>query len=248
MKLHMRNLTKAYHAHTVLNVEEATLGTHGIEGLIGPNGAGKSTLMGLLTRRIKSTTGSIKLEDDDVTHPLNPIRSHQVANLGLVKTNQRIQGFPSLTIRDNLRLAATSSANETYRSVLDDEQIDEAVEAEIDDYLSQFSFADPDGFAKSGGEKKLLDILRCLIFKPRMLLMDEPTAGLPDDITKQVMDLVGAKVKSGEMTVVIVEHDLDLIWEYCSYVHFLSEGEILFHGTPDDVKNNRVVAEKYMGV
>ncbi len=248
MKLHMRNLTKAYHAHPVLNVKEASLGTHGIEGLIGPNGAGKSTLMGLLTRRIKPSTGTIKLEDGEVTHRLNLIRSHQVANLGLVKTNQRIQGFSSLTIRDNLRLAATSTIDETYRGVLDDDQVDEAIEAEIDGYLSQFSFADPDGFAKSGGEKKLLDILRCLILKPRMLLMDEPTAGLPDDITKEVMDLVGAKVEAGDMTVVIVEHDLDLIWKYCSYVHFLSEGEILFHGTPDDVKNNRVVAEKYMGV
>ncbi|MGJ8530708.1 MAG: ATP-binding cassette domain-containing protein [Alphaproteobacteria bacterium] len=248
MKLHMRNLIKAYHAHPVLNVKEASFGTHGIEGLIGPNGAGKSTLMGLLTRRIKPSTGTIKLEDGDVTHRLNLIRSHQVANLGLVKTNQRIQGFSSLTIRDNLRLAATSTIDETYRGVLDDDQVDEAIEAEIDGYLSQFSFADPDGFAKSGGEKKLLDILRCLILKPRMLLMDEPTAGLPDDITKEVMDLVGAKVEAGDMTVVIVEHDLDLIWKYCSYVHFLSEGEILFHGTPDDVKNNRVVAEKYMGV
>lgn len=248
MKLHMHDLSKTYTAHPVLQIKDATLGGHGLEGLIGPNGAGKSTLMGLLTRRIAATTGTISLEDGDTTHALNPIRSHQVANLGLVKTNQRIQGFPSLTIRDSLRLAATSPGVESYRGVLTDKQSDEAIEAEIDDYLSKFSFADPNGYAKSGGEKKLLDILRCLILKPRMLLMDEPTAGLPDDVTKTVMDLVGAKVKAGEMSVVIVEHDLDLIWKYCAYVHFLSEGEMLFHGTPDDVKKNRVVAEKYMGV
>jgi ABC-type branched-subunit amino acid transport system ATPase component len=248
MKLHMRDLSKTYTAHPVLQIKDATLGTHGLEGLIGPNGAGKSTLMGLLTRRIAATTGTISLEDDETTHALNPIRSHAVANLGLVKTNQRIQGFPSLTIRDNLRLAATSHVAETYRDILNDKQSDDAIEAEIDDYLTKFTFGDPDGYAKSGGEKKLLDILRCLILKPRMLLMDEPTAGLPDDVTNKVMDLVGAKVKAGEMTVVIVEHDLDLIWKYCTYVHFLSEGEILFHGTPKDVKKNRVVAEKYMGV
>jgi ABC-type branched-subunit amino acid transport system ATPase component len=248
MKLHMHDLSKTYTAHPVLQINDAPVGGHGLEGVIGPNGAGKSTLMGLLTRRIAATTGTISLEDGDVTHPLNPIRSHQVANLGLVKTNQRIQGFPSLTIRDSLRLAATSPGAESYRGVLTDAQSDDAIEAEIDDYLSRFSFADPDGYAKSGGEKKLLDILRCLILKPSMLLMDEPTAGLPDDVTKTVMDLVGAKVKAGEMSVVIVEHDLDLIWKYCAYVHFLSEGEMLFHGTPSDVKKNRVVAEKYMGV
>lgn len=248
MKLHMRDLTKVYHAHPVLNVQEATFGAHGLEGLIGPNGAGKSTLMGLLTRRITATTGTIELEGGDSTNALNPLQSHQVARLGLVKTNQRIQGFESLSIRDSLRLAATLPAQETYRGVLDATQIDEAIETEIDSYLSQFNFADPDGFAKSGGEKKLLDILRCLILKPRMLLMDEPTAGLPDDVTKQVMEMVGEKVKSGEMTVVIVEHDLELIWKYCAYVHFLSEGEMLFHGSPKDVKKNRVVAEKYMGI
>lgn len=249
MKLHMSNLSKSYHnGHPVLDVPEGTLGEHGLEGLIGPNGAGKSTMMGLLTRRIPPTTGEITLEDGEETHALNPIKSHDVARLGLVKTNQRIQGFPSLTIRDSLRLAATSHNQETYLGVWRDPPLDDEIEAEIDGYLERFKFDDPDGFAKSGGEKKLLDILRCMILKPRMLLMDEPTAGLPEDVTQDVMKMVGEKVDAGEMTVVIVEHDLELIWSHCKYVHFLSEGSILFHGTPKDVKENRVVAEKYMGV
>lgn len=249
MKLHMQSLTKSYHTgHPVLDVPNGTLGEHGLEGLIGPNGAGKSTMMGLLTRRIPPTTGSVSLEDDNETHSLNPLKSYDVARLGLVKTNQRIQGFESLTIRDSLRLAATSHSDETYRGVLKDTKADETIEEEIDGYLKRFKFEDADGFAKSGGEKKLLDILRCMIFKPKMLLMDEPTAGLPEDVTNEVMKMVGEKVKAKEMTVVIVEHDLDLIWKHCKYVHFLSEGKILFHGTPKDVKENRVVAEKYMGV
>lgn len=249
MKLHMQNLSKSYHAgHPVLDIPHGILGEHGLEGLIGPNGAGKSTMMGLLTRRIPPSTGTITLEDDTGGHLLNPLKSHDVARLGLIKTNQRIQGFESLTIRDSLRLAATSHEDETYRGVLSDSDVDDVIEAEIDSFLGRFSFEDPTGFAKSGGEKKLLDILRCMIFKPRMLLMDEPTAGLPDDVTNEVMKLVNEKVKSREMTVVIVEHDLELIWKHCKYVHFLSEGAILFNGTPKDVKKNRVVAEKYMGV
>ena len=249
MKLHMQNLTKSYHAgHPVLDVPDGTLGEHGLEGLIGPNGAGKSTMMGLLTRRIAASTGTVTLEDGDTTHTLNPLKSHDVARLGLVKTNQRIQGFESLTIRESLRLAATSHNRETYRDVLQDQGDDDSIEAEIDGYLDRFKFEDPDGFAKSGGEKKLLDILRCMIFKPRMLLIDGSTAGLPDDVTQEVMKMVGEKVKAQEMTVVIVEHELELIWKHCKYVHFLSEGSILFHGTPKDVKKNRVVAEKYMGI
>ena len=248
MRLSAQNLSKSYVGHPVLNIDNASFGNHGIEGLIGPNGAGKSTLLGCLTRRIPPTTGSVQFETDAETHDLMPYQSHEVARLGLVKTNQRIQGFDSLTIKDGLRLVGTPDAAEGWRAVWRPPEPDEALEQEIETLMARFPFADPDGYAKSGGEKKLVDILRCLILKPRMLLMDEPTAGLPDEITQDVMRLVKEKVEAGEMTVVIIEHDLDLIWSNCAYVHFLSEGEILFEGSPEDVKGNRVVAEKYMGV
>ena len=242
------NLTKSYTGHKVLDIADARFGTHGIEGLIGPNGAGKSTLVGCLTQRINATTGDVRFDTDKGSASLMPLQSFEVARLGLVKTNQRIQNFDSLTIRDSLTMAATPPEHQSWRSVWKPPEPDEALETEIDALLSRFPFSDPNGYAKSGGEKKLLDILRCVLVKPRMLLMDEPTAGLPEEITQDVMKLVHEKVDSGEMKVVIIEHDLDLIWSNCNYVHFLSEGSILFEGDPDDVKKNRVVAEKYMGV
>jgi branched-chain amino acid transport system ATP-binding protein len=248
MKLTAKGLSKSYTAHPVLNIEAATFGNHGIEGLIGPNGAGKTTLLGCLTRRIAPTTGTISFEREGRAHDLISIASHQVARLGLVKTNQRIQGFESLTIRDQLRMAATRPELEGWKSALRPDHHSSELEAAIDELLNRFPFSDPDGYAKSGGEKKLIDILRCLVVRPKMLLMDEPTAGLPEEITQEVMSLVRAKVEANEMVVVIIEHDLELIWNNCDYVHFLSEGEILFQGNPEEVKNNRVVAEKYMGV
>ncbi|MEP1538799.1 MAG: ATP-binding cassette domain-containing protein [Paracoccaceae bacterium] len=249
MKLVASNLTKSYVGHPVLNIENASFGGRGIEGLIGPNGAGKTTLLGCLTRRIAATTGQISLvNDEEVATSLMGVQSYDVARMGLIKTNQRIQNFESLTIRDSLRMAATPPHQQGWRSVLTLPVPDEALEAEINVLLERFPFSDPNGYAMSGGEKKLLDILRCIVVKPKMLLMDEPTAGLPDEITQDVMKLVREKVDAGEMTVVIIEHDLDLIWANCSYVHFLSEGSILFEGEPDAVKKNRVVAEKYMGV
>lgn len=248
MKLTARNLSKSYTGHPVLEIAAADFGNHGVEGIIGPNGAGKSTLMGCLTRRIEATTGDVHFAVDGEPESLMPLASHEVATRGLVKTNQRIQDFESLTIRDSLRMAATPPRKQDWRSVWRLPEPDHELEDEIDALLARFPFSDPEGHAKSGGEKKLLDILRCFSVKPKMLLMDEPTAGLPDEITQDVMRLVHEKVESGEMTVVIIEHDLDLIWSNCAYVHFLSEGSILFEGTPDEVKNNRVVAEKYMGV
>jgi len=248
MRLEATNLTKAYHAHEVVNIEKVTFGAQGLEGLIGPNGAGKSTLMGLLTRRIAPTSGSIELDVGDGRKKLNPLKSHEVARIGLIKTNQRIQGFDSLTIRDSLRLAATRPKEEGFASLFARDRDPRGIDESIDRYLEAFPFADREGYARSGGEKKLVDILRCLIAQPKLLLMDEPTAGLPEDITHKVMGMVRDKVAAGDMRVVVVEHDLPMIWEYCDYVHFLSEGSILFEGRPDEVKSNRVVAEKYMGV
>jgi ABC-type branched-subunit amino acid transport system ATPase component len=248
MRLEAQNLTKAYHAHEVVNIKKVTFGSGGLEGLIGPNGAGKSTLMGLLTRRIAPTSGDIQLDVGNGAHKLNPLKSHEVARIGLIKTNQRIQGFDSLTIKDSLRLAATPPKDEGFASLFSKMRDSDEIEDKVARLVEAFPFSDRNGYAMSGGEKKLVDILRCLIAEPKLLLMDEPTAGLPDDITRMVMDLVRQKVVDGEMRVVVVEHDLPMIWEYCDYVHFLSEGTILFEGTPEEVKSNRVVAEKYMGV
>lgn len=248
MKLSVSNLSKRYHQRPVLNLANASFGNYAIEGLIGPNGAGKSTLMGLLTRRLAATTGTINLQVEQKHHDLGKLQTHEVASLGLLKTNQRIQDFESLSIRDSLRLAAAPPQRESLRALFDKDQRSDEVEQEIDQYLNTFTFKEPDGFAKSAGEKKLLDILRCLMLKPRMLLMDEPTAGLPEDVTQLVMKEVKRQVRENGIHVVIVEHDLDLIWSLCEYVHFLSDGEMLFKGTPDEVKANRVVAEKYLGI
>ena len=248
MKLKVNKLVKSYHLRPVLDLPEAIFGHYPLEGLIGPNGAGKSTLMGLLTRRIPASSGYIEFEADGKIHDLNSMQAYEVARLGLFKTNQRIQNFESLCIRDSLRLAGASAQSETLSEVLKGTETSDECEATIDDYLKRFKFTDPNGFAKSAGEKKLLDILRCLIARPRMLLMDEPTAGLPEDVTLQVMDEITKHIKENNIRVLIVEHDLDLIWRYCEYVHFLSDGEMLCDGTPDEVRTNDYVAEKYLGV
>ncbi len=213
MRLEAENLTKSYHQSEVVNIPSVSFGGQGLEGLIGPNGAGKSTLMGLLTRRIAPTSGSIKLDTGDGVKALNPLKSHEVARIGLIKTNQRIQGFDSLTIRDSLRLAASAPKSEGLMSIFAGERDPNEIEERVSHLIEAFPFTDRDGYARSGGEKKLVDILRCIIAEPKLLLMDEPTAGLPDDITHTVMGMVRKRVAAGTMRVVVVEHDLPLIWE-----------------------------------
>jgi len=98
----------------------------------------------------------------------------------------------------------------------------------------------------SAGEKKLLDIVRCLLLKPRFLLLDEPTAGLPDELTAKVMHLIRELAAEGT-AVVIVEHDLNVIWNLCDEVHFMAEGSVILRGNPQTIREHKTVVEKYLG-
>ena len=101
-------------------------------------------------------------------------------------------------------------------------------------------------YAQSAGEKKLLDIIRCLLLKPHFLLLDEPTAGLPDDLTEKVMGTVRELAASGT-TIIVVEHDLNVIWNLSERVLFMAEGSVALDGDPRSIREHRTVVEKYLG-
>ena len=246
-KLHLKNVKKSFKGRIVVDIDNLVLGSHGIEGLIGPNGAGKTTLMNLITNKLSLDQGQVlfypKKEAIDITNK----RQDEIARYGVVKTNQIIQDFESLTIRDSLLLSTAGPKYEKIFKIFSEENLNREAKKEINEYLDYFHFENPDNYALSAGEKKLLDIIRCLLLKPKFLLMDEPTAGLPEDQTKKVMDLMKKKTNEEAMSILIVEHNLDLIWEVSEKVHFMAEGKILLQGTPQEIRSNKTVAVKYMG-
>jgi ABC-type branched-subunit amino acid transport system ATPase component len=243
----IRDVQKRFGGRTVVDIEDLTLGRHPIEGLIGPNGAGKTTLMNLLTHGLPLDRGTVHFRGDAGEVEISQLTLDEIARLGIVKTNQLIQDFESLTILDSLLLSLARSEQERFHQLNSESKLIEESEEEVRWYLDYFHFENPNGHAGSAGEKKLLDIIRCLLLKPRLLLMDEPTAGLPDDVTRKVMDLLVDKTKDGQMAVLIIEHDLDVIWGICEYVHFMAEGSVVIQGLPEEVRQNRTVAEKYLG-
>jgi ABC-type branched-subunit amino acid transport system ATPase component len=247
-KLHIKNVAKSFSGRTVVDVADLTLGTHGIEGLIGPNGAGKTTLMNLITHGLRMDHGQVVYFPNGEEVDITTMSMDEIARLGIVKTNQIIQDFESLSIRDSLLLSLSTPKYERFFQIFSEEKLRQEAKAEIDRYLEYFHFDDPDAHALSAGEKKLLDIIRCLALKPKFLLMDEPTAGLPEDQTLKVMDLMKKKTREEDMSILIVEHDLDLIWNVSEQVYFMAEGEILLKGTPEEIRKDRTVAVKYMGV
>lgn len=246
-KLHLKNVMKSFGGRKVVDIPELTIGTHGIEGLIGPNGAGKTTLINLITHRLKMDYGQILYYANGNEIDISNKSIDEIARLGMVRTNQVIQDFQSLTIRDSLLLSLAAPAYENFYNIFSERKLRKTVEQEIERYLEYFHFENPDGHALSAGEKKLLDIIRCLALKPQVLLMDEPTCGLPQDLIDLFIDLIKRKTVEEDMTILIVEHDLDLIWGVSENVYFMAEGEILIQGPPDEVRRNETVVEKYMG-
>jgi ABC-type branched-subunit amino acid transport system ATPase component len=248
--IRVQNAVKSFSGRVVVDIDDLTLGDVPVEGLIGPNGAGKTTLMRMIMHSTSLDRGTITLHPagavtgDGIV--LSDLSSHQMAHRGVVKSNQVIMDFEKLTIWDSLLLSASPAKYERPHRVFSEDEVFDSTATEMERYLDLFGFGDPAGFAKSAGEKKLLDIMRCLLLKPRFLLLDEPTAGLPEETTTKVMDEVRRLAAQGT-AVVIVEHNLDVIWNLCDEVHFMAEGRVIMKGTPPEIRAHSTVVEKYLG-
>jgi ABC-type branched-subunit amino acid transport system ATPase component len=247
--IRIENAVKSFGGRIVVDIDDLTLGTHPIEGLIGPNGAGKTTLMRMIMHAISLDKGAVTLTSDGNggSVSLSNLPTSRMAQHGVVKTNQVITDFEQLTILDSMLLAGASRSDERAYQIYREQGLYDELIGEIQWYLDQFGFDDPYRFAGSAGEKKLLDILRCLLLQPRVLLLDEPTAGLPADIRDQLMELIKQKATEENMSVVIVEHDLHVIWSMCEYVHFMAEGSVVLQGEPAYIRDHETVIEQYLG-
>ena len=247
--IRVQGATKSFGGRVVVDVDDLTLGTYAIEGLIGPNGAGKTTLMRMIMHAISLDTGTVTLTSNDNGGSviLSNLPTSRMAERGVVKTNQVITDFEQLTILDSMMLPVAQRSDEWAFKIRNEKSLYAEHVDEILWYLDQFDFEDPYGFANSAGEKKLLDIIRCLLLKPSVLLLDEPTAGLPDEVRNHVMELVKQKATDENMAVVIVEHDLHVIWTMCEYVHFMAEGSVVLQGEPAYIRDHETVVEQYLG-
>jgi ABC-type branched-subunit amino acid transport system ATPase component len=246
-RIRIQGAVKSFSGRVVVDVDDLVLGERPIEGLIGPNGAGKTTLMRMVMHSTPLDHGTITLlpaAGGEVV--LSSLPAHRMARHGVVKSNQVIMDFDKLTIWDSLLLAVAERTYEQPHRIFSERALFARHEAEIRHYMEYFGFADPTALALSAGEKKLLDIVRCLLLKPKFLLLDEPTAGLPDDITEKVMVVMRDLAAAGT-SIVIVEHDLNVIWSLCETVHFMAEGKVILEGDPQSIRAHRTVVEKYLG-
>jgi branched-chain amino acid transport system ATP-binding protein len=202
-------------------------------GLMGPNGAGKTTLFNVITGLQAPTSGAVRFEGRDITkvHP----RLRAVAGIG--RTFQRLEVFGSLTVGDNIRVAAE------MRGMDDPDRIrDELLER-----VGLRAFADVTADSVPTGIARLTELARALAVDPRLLLLDEPSSGLSESETDDFAVLVRSLAEDDGRSVLIVEHDVDLVLGLCSEIHVLDFGSIIASGPPEVIRADKRVQDAYLG-
>jgi len=220
-----------------------------ILGIIGPNGAGKSTLFSVISGFIPPSGGQVELQGQSILR----LRPDQVAARGMVRTFQVPREFGDMTVLDNLRVAGSSAHADTIMSGMLGGRKAREAEAELKlkaermlERLNLTAVAGNQASALSGGQKKLLELGRALMVNPRVLLIDEPFAGVAPALRDQLVQHLKALRDEG-LCLLIVEHDIEAIMELSDRICVLVEGSILIEGTPAQVQNDRRVLDAYLG-
>ncbi|GHG48850.1 hypothetical protein GCM10012320_16430 [Sinomonas cellulolyticus] len=242
------NVTRRFGGINAVDVEHLEIPRHKITALIGPNGAGKTTLFNLLTGFDTPNSGKWQFEGTD----LAGMSSYKVARLGMVRTFQLTKVMGKLTVMENMRLGASEQPGEKLRNALfrgiwggrEKDITDQAeglltkfkLDTKRDDYAASLS----------GGQRKLLEMARALMVRPKLVMLDEPMAGVNPALTQSLLDHI-KNLKAEGMTVLFVEHDMHMVRHIADWVVVMAEGKVVAEGPPTEVMKDQAVIDAYLG-
>ena len=225
------------------------IGRGSITGIIGPNGAGKSTLFNVLGGLLAPESGDVTFEGRSILR----LRADERARIGLVRTFQISRELGELTVLENMLLASPHQYGESvWRSLFTPARVRAQERAAVEkarallDQVTLAQLADEQAKNLSGGQKKLLEISRALMLEPKIILLDEPTAGVSPVMTEALARTI-LKLRGEGLTFAIIEHDMDVIAQLCAPIFVLAEGRTLMRGTFREVASNGEVMSAYLG-
>ena len=247
--LRVERVTRRFGGALAVDGVSLTVPVGGITGLIGPNGAGKTTLFNLIAGSLRPSSGRILL--DGVAIGGEP--AHRRLARGMARTFQIPRPFPAMTVLENVVTAAQHQRGErpfanllAPRAVARQERALMDRAREIIEFVALTPLIASPASALSGGQRKLLELARALMAEPRFLLLDEPAAGVSPSLLDVLIERVQA-LNAGGMTVLLVEHNLDVVARLCGQVHVMAAGRLLASGTHSEVVADPRVVEAYLG-
>jgi len=245
--LEIRNLVKRFSGLVAVNDVDLTIEAGEIRGIIGPNGAGKTTLFNLISGALSTTSGTITFDGERISGK----RPSHIAKAGLVRTFQRNAMFPTYSVLDNVILARHSQVHSNVLQTIFGSNAEEEAHRErareiirfleLEDHENELAENLPHG------HQRILGIANALAVEPKLIMLDEPVAGMNPTETKMVTDHIRRLQSEWNMTVILVEHDMRTVMGTCEYISVINFGELLMEGTPDEVANDKRVIEAYLG-
>jgi ABC-type branched-subunit amino acid transport system ATPase component len=248
--LSIEGVEKSYGGLNAVAGASFTVQRGSLTALIGPNGAGKTTLFDLITGFLRPQQGTICFDG----YSIAGLAPHRIARLGLVRTFQLTRVFAAMTVRENMMLAAQSQPGESLLGLAiarrDSRQSETAVGERANELLRRihlYEKANDYAGTLSGGQRKLLELARALMANPRMILLDEPMAGINRVLGAQLLDYIEDLRRSTDMTFLFVEHDMDVVMTHADRVVVMAEGSVIANGPPSCVRADPLVIDAYLG-
>ena len=249
--LQLQGVTKFFGGLCAVKSFDIKLNKGDLAGLIGPNGAGKTTAFNLITGLYQPTKGEIHFNGEQISG-MDP---HEITRMGIARTFQNIRLFPNLTVLDNVRIAyhahiGYSMADSIFRSPRFSRGEKELTE-KAQEFLSIFQLEGiQNELAKNlpYGEQRRVEIARALACDPKLLLLDEPAAGMNPREIINLMELIGFIRERFNLTILLIEHQMRVVMGICEHITVMDFGEVIARGNPAEIQNNELVIQAYLGV
>jgi branched-chain amino acid transport system ATP-binding protein len=247
--LSLRDLTRDFGAFRAVDGVSIDIRRGSITGLIGPNGAGKTTLFNMVAGSLRPSAGTVTLDGQEITG----LAPEALFARGLARTFQIPRPFRRMSVMENVLLPPPGQTGETVMGALfrrgrvakEEARLRDKAR-EVLDFVTLAPLADQPAGKISGGQMKLLELARALMGDPKVILLDEPAAGVNPSLTRVLIDRIEELNRRG-VTFVVIEHDMDFVMRHCDPVIALAEGRVMFEGTAEEARRNPELLDAYLG-